>query len=143
MNTVSEHLGCDDNMENNTETDMCEIAYRAALDTLKEHCGGREQGETEVDIGGVIVKVTPDETVMRVREDSRLSDEQKKKAIQESAMAQDHAKRVCTRLFGTVPGTDEYEKCVERVSSNLARSLMAIEMDVRRIRKEKQQKIDK
>lgn len=118
--------------------DKCSIALKAAMSTIKDYCG--EEGETEVDIGGVIVKVTPDETVMRVREDSGLSDEQKKKAIQEGVLAQDQAKRLCTRLFGTVPGTEEYDKCVERVSRNFAENLMAIELDVRRIRKEDREK---
>ena len=117
--------------------DKCSIALRAAMSTIKDYCP--EEGVTEVDIGGVIVKVTPDETVMRVREDPGLTDEQKVKAIQESVMAQDQAKHLCTRLFGTVPGTDEYDKCIERVSRNFAENLMAIEMDVRRIRKEKRE----
>ncbi|MFH0904248.1 MAG: JAB domain-containing protein [Methanobacteriota archaeon] len=118
------------------QDDKCSIALKAAMSTIKDYCG--EEGITEVDIGGV--KVTLDETVMRVREDSGLSDEQKKKAIQESVLAQDHAKRLCTKLFGTVPGTDEYDKCVERVSRNFAENLMAIELDVRRIRKEDREK---
>lgn len=118
--------------------DKCSIALKAAMSTIKDYC--EEEGETEVDIGGAIVKMTPDETVMRVREDNGLTDEQKVKAIQESTLAQDHAKRVCVSLYDTTPGTDEYDKCVERVSRRLAEGLMAIELDIRRIRKERREK---
>jgi DNA repair protein RadC len=118
--------------------DKCSIALKAAMSTIKDYC--EEEGETEVDIDGVKIKVTLDETVMQVREDPGLTDEQKVKAIQESALAQDYAKRLCTKLFVTVPGTDEYSKCVERVSRKFAETLMAIELDVRRIRKEQREK---
>jgi len=116
----------------NKEDDKCSIALKAAMSTIKDYC--EEEGLTEVDIGGVIVKVTPDETVMQVREEPGLTYEQRLKATQESSWAQGEARGLCTKLLGTAPGTDEYTKCIERVSRKLAEGM---------IRKTQQQEIDK
>lgn len=112
--------------------DKCSIALKAAMSTIKDYCG--EEGETEVDIGGVKIKVLAPETVMQVMEDPGLTYEQRVKAIQESAWAQGEATGLCTKLFGTSPGTEEYTGCIERVSRKLAEGM---------VRKTQRQETDK
>lgn len=92
------------------------------ISTIKDYCG--EEGETEVDIDGVKIKVLAPETVMQVREESGLTYEQRVKAIQESAWGRGEAEGLCGKLFGAPRGSEEFEKCVERVSRKLAEGMV-------------------
>ncbi len=101
--------------------DKCSIALKAAMSVIGEHC---KQGETEVDIDGVKIKVLAPETVMQVREEPGLTYEQRVKAIQESSWAMGEAEGLCGKLFGATRGSEEFEKCVERVSRRLAEGMI-------------------
>lgn len=102
--------------------DKCSIALKAAMSTVKEYC--EEEGETEVDIGGVKIRVLAPETVMQVMEEPDLTYEQRVKAIQESSWATGEAEGLCGKLFGAPRGSEEFEKCVERVSRRLAEGMV-------------------
>lgn len=107
-------------MEN--KDDKCSIALKAAMSTIKDYC---DEGENEVDIGGVTIKATPDEMVMRVMEDSELSYDQRVKSVQESKWAQNEAAGLCSKLFGVQPGNTEYSECITRVSKKLAEGMLS------------------
>lgn len=102
--------------------DKCSIALKAAMSTIKDYCG--EEGEIEVDIGGVKVKVQAPETVMQVMEEPGLTYEQRVAAIKDSKWAQNEATGLCTKLFGASPGEKEYADCIERVSRKLAEGMV-------------------
>ncbi len=102
--------------------DKCSIALKAAMSTIKDYCG--EEGEREVDIEGVTIKVQAPETVMQVMEKSELSDEQRIMAIKESPWAQGEASGLCSKLFGASQGSKEFDKCVDRVSTKLAEGMV-------------------
>lgn len=107
-------------MEGKPEDDKCSVAIRAAMSVISEQCG---EGEREVDIGGVKIKVMAPESVMQVMEEP-LTREQRITAIQDSSWAQGEATGLCTKLFGVVPGAKEYADCIQRVSRKLAEGMV-------------------
>lgn len=103
--------------------DKCSIALKAAMSTIKNYCD--DEGENEIDIGGVTIKATPDEMIMRVMEDPELSYDQRVKSVQESKWAQNEASGLCSKLFGVQPGNTEYSECITRVSKKLAEGMLS------------------
>lgn len=107
---------------NNENEDKCGVAIQAAMSTIESYCG--EQGETEVEIDGVKLKVVAPETVMAVMEGPELTRDQRIKAIQESKWGQNLAKGLCEKLLGVSPGQKEHDSCIERVSRKLAEGMV-------------------
>lgn len=107
-------------VKESAESEECEVALRVAREILDEKCGV-ERGK-EIEVEGVRLRV-PSE-VLSVREAPDLTYEQRVSAIQQSRWAQREAEGLCGKLFGTVAGTEDHLKCVDRVSKKLAEGMV-------------------
>jgi hypothetical protein len=100
------------------EANRCVAALAAVHEILMKECGGKKPKVIFLSEDGFLI-TNPDVAVS-----DSLPFEEKVRVVAESRWAQNLAKGICHKFVGLEPDTEEYRKCVERVSRKVAEGVV-------------------